>query len=382
MDFVNKFIAYFKNVKLNYEVILQYALIVLSVSYACYRGFRMPGGWSENYYQISMFDGFFRRSFIGTLLSPLGCQRFNYFVIAFFQISVLFCVLSSLVIFALRQKLWLYLIVYLFSDAGGFLFHEVGYVEQFIYLLLIVEIYFISEKKYLISAVVASASLLSSELAIMTSIPLMIVACVCAEHRINIRSLILLLAPPIVIFVLQYAFFQTVSASTIERFVALRSQCGFPMIRGDYLDVFSTRYNTLSSISFTPWQIVFDVIPLMVLGIVTTISIRMEKFAAFAVAYACIVPLAVGMLGWDSNRWLFLCYTNIFISLIIVRIFDNDSANLNKSKISVCLVMFFVVSLFLSIGYFDGFSPRKLNHTGFVGFICYISKSINVVPKF
>ena len=62
--------------------------ILLAYVLAFTNGFRMPNLWSINYFLPSMFEGFYRRSLLGTLLFPLGEWRFNYYTIASIQFTI------------------------------------------------------------------------------------------------------------------------------------------------------------------------------------------------------------------------------------------------------------------------------------------------------
>src|SRR4051812_21634030 len=107
------------------------AALVLALAIALYAGARMPGLWSINYYIPSLFDGIFRRSLIGTVLSAFGPLRFDYYFIACLQIAVLLGLVGIVVSGALRAGARTKVIVALFlvGPAGGYLFHEVGYVD-------------------------------------------------------------------------------------------------------------------------------------------------------------------------------------------------------------------------------------------------------------
>jgi len=51
--------------------------LILGLAIALYVGFRLPSLWSVNYYIPSIFDGFWRRSLLGTLLYPAGADAFS-----------------------------------------------------------------------------------------------------------------------------------------------------------------------------------------------------------------------------------------------------------------------------------------------------------------
>ena len=63
--------------------------LILAPVIAFYVGFRVPNLWSVNYYIPSVFDGFWRRSLLGTLLYPFGALRFDYRFLASLQMLAL-----------------------------------------------------------------------------------------------------------------------------------------------------------------------------------------------------------------------------------------------------------------------------------------------------
>src|SRR5215468_10239044 len=105
--------------------------LILGLALALYVGFRLPSLWSVNYYIPSVFDGFWRRSLLGTLLYPLGSLRFHYHFLVTLQALVLLALLALLLGHAMRShiRIKLVTILFLLGPAGGYLFHEVGYVD-------------------------------------------------------------------------------------------------------------------------------------------------------------------------------------------------------------------------------------------------------------
>src|SRR5262249_8126908 len=142
-----------------------------SLATALYVGFRLPNLWSANYYIPSVFDGFWRRSLLGTLLSPFGELRFDYHFLAALQGLVLLALLALLIVHAWRSDLRIKLLTILFlvGPGGGYLFHEVGYVEQVLYLMLVAALAL--ENKWL-SVGLMELALFVHEMAAFTVIPL------------------------------------------------------------------------------------------------------------------------------------------------------------------------------------------------------------------
>lgn len=108
--------------------------LICAIAYAFYTGFRAPGLWTSNYWQVSFADGFFRRALIGTLLLPLGCERFDYFTIEAIQFVVLSIALALFVYLGVKCREYITLCGFFISAAGGYFFHEAGYAEQFLWM--------------------------------------------------------------------------------------------------------------------------------------------------------------------------------------------------------------------------------------------------------
>ena len=149
--------------------------LILSLVTALYVGSRLPNLWSVNYYIPSVFDGFWRRSLLGTLLYPLGALRFDYRLLASVQALVLLILVALMIVHALRSDLRIKLLTILFlaGPTGGYLFHEIGYVEQVLYLMLVAALA-LEDKR--LSLVLMALALFVHELAAFTVIPLWLAA--------------------------------------------------------------------------------------------------------------------------------------------------------------------------------------------------------------
>ena len=112
--------------------------LFIALGIACYRGFKLPSLWSINYYIPSFFDGFYRRGLAGTFLYVFGELRFNYYFIITVQFAVTAALLSVIFRYVLRADITLKIvtILYFLAPTGGYLFDEVGYIDQLLYLLL------------------------------------------------------------------------------------------------------------------------------------------------------------------------------------------------------------------------------------------------------
>src|SRR5437763_6149199 len=113
--------------------------LILSLVTALYVGSRLPNLWSVNYYIPSVFDGFWRRSLLGTLLYPLGALRFDYRLLASVQALVLLILVALMIVHALRSDLRIKLLTLLFlvGPMGGCRLQILVSVEHGVYLIVL-----------------------------------------------------------------------------------------------------------------------------------------------------------------------------------------------------------------------------------------------------
>jgi len=335
--------------------------LILGLVIALYVGCRAPSLWSVNYYIPSIFDGFWRRSLLGTLLYPLGPLRFDYRLVSTLQAVVLLALVALLIVHAWRSDLRIKLLTILFlvGPTGGYLFHEIGYVEQILYLVLAAA--FALEDKRLSVGLMALAMFVH-EMAAFTVIPLYLASLVVAGRRgTAIRHGLLLLG----VFAVIYLFFQTVDAAHIDRLMQLiRDSAGYAP-RADYYDVFRHQLiGPAPKIYFTvsDWYRLVTVLALALLAAAT--FARQSAVAAASVLVACLAPLAMGLLGWDTSRFTFL---SLSASFFVLAVFKGAASSRLFGLVAALLLAFALFGHFI---YFDDYQPRPLlpypNLAGFV----------------
>jgi hypothetical protein len=324
-------------------------------------GFRMPNLWSINYYIPSFFDGFYRRSLGGTLLWIFGDIRFNYYFVVFFQFLILFF-LIYFVYRAIRYSHASILLatIYFLSPLGGYLFHEVGYIEQLLYFLSFVSIYLLLRLKIFASIILLIASMFFHEMALLTTLPILLFYIFLNDHDIKFAVKFIFL--PAMAFLIVFLFFQTVSTEallTLKDNIKLNSS--YP-IRDGYFSIFTNEffgsrmrfYYTLDNLFLG------TMLAVLLLLIILLLNYFQSKFLIqFSAMMAILAPLFLGFFGWDTDRWIFLGFTNFFIiSYFIYHKFFNSSSH---SKLNyLVLIIFFTAFLSMpDLKYFDGYSPRN-----------------------
>jgi hypothetical protein len=325
--------------------------LILGLVIALYVGFRAPSLWSVNYYIPSAFDGFWRRSLLGTLLYPLGALRFDYRFLASLQALVLLALLALMIVHAWRSDLRVKLLTLLFliGPTGGYLFHEVGYIEQVLYLMLVAALA-LEDKRF--GLLLMALALFVHEMAAFTVIPLWL-AWLVVEGRVRTAVLhgLVLLA----VFVVIYFFFQTVDAAHIERLMqAIKDTAGYTP-RADYYAVFRHQLTgpaPKNYFAITDWYRLATALALA--GLAAAAFLWKGAVVALCVLGACLAPLAMGFLGWDTSRFTFLSLAASFFVLVAFR---HAASQAIIGAAAALLLAFALLGHFV---YFDDYQPRPL----------------------
>lgn len=330
----------------------------ISLFYAFYTGFRLPTIWTINYYIPTFFDGFFRRSAAGTLLYPFGALRFNYYFIMTIQILILLMLIAVLFLWMLRSNAYFQVLVifYLLSPIGGYLFHEIGYIDQLLYLFLFIVL---KSKNHLLNLILLCASLFFHEMAAFTIIPIYLAALILRKEKTSI--IISHGAVLVFVFTIIYLFFQTVEQNTVNVLLAKLNKAQYE-IREDYYKIFSIRFNGRRKKMFYNYHNAVGLISCTMLAMIAAYtqfkarkSINLKiLIQAGAVFVACIAPLFLGLFGWDTSRWIFLSVSSALIMFYLLR----DKITLS-TMMSITLT-FLIITTCMYLQYFDGETPRMI----------------------
>ena len=340
-------------------------LFVILIGGAFIEGFRMPSLWSINYYLPSFFDGFFRRALSGTILSVLGESKFHYYTIASIQISVLFALLGW-IYYAFQKNILLMLMIsfYLLSPAGAFLFHEVGYIEQLLFLILFVSIALFPKHKAA-SLMIFSTSILFHELALLATLPIYFTYIY--DRTGSVKNAVLYTLPSLLLFVVLYGFFQTVPFETAKIFTdKIRAFANY-QLRIDYYNVFLNQFIGTRSQFYYNLNTITQLLMLFSFSVLSgqiIYRLYQQKLLSLFVFGAGVAPLLLGFFGYDLNRWFFLSLSSS--TTVLVLIFFSRHTTLSVFMAHQKLFIGFVVLYALIIskmyfGYFDGYKARVVN---------------------
>jgi hypothetical protein len=345
-----------------------FTIFLLIIFYAFIGGFRMPNLWSINYYLPSFFDGFYRRGLIGTVFVFLGDLRFNYYAIAIIQFSVLVSLLIWIYcIFKKNILMTLVISLYLVSPAGAYLFHEVGYIDQLLYLILFISIS-IFKKSKVFSIILFSSSMLIHELALFVTLPVFFTYIYISTN--SIKKSIIYVLPSIIIFLIIYSFFQTVPSDTVNNFIEEISSLSNYKIISDYYTIFTNEFTGSRNKIYYGLNSLNQIILLLMISSFT--SLILYKLCKKQIIFALLIfsigflPLALGYFGWDTSRWYFLSLSSITIITVVVLLhYKVTFSQIASIQLIVILYFIFYILLIsnLHLQYFDGYKSRPMSIT-------------------
>jgi hypothetical protein len=356
------------------------AALLLSLCYAFYRGFHAAGLWTVNYYQAGYFDGFYRRGLLGTLLTPFGCLRFDYFFIEPIQFLVLCAVLVLLLYHAIKSRESLALAVFFISAAGGYFFDEVGYPEQFLWLLAAATLYALKHNRVYLAALCLCLAVMVHEMALLTVLPLALAWWVIQKKETALAGMAIFL-PPVAVFLILSAWFQTVPDSTVTHYFEAASNCGYPVMRKDYFGIYQSQFAGANAkrFAYSADQFTTAVLPVLALAFVLVIIIRKKLGLSLprqaVIVLCCISPLLLGLFGSDSERWIFIAYAQI----IVTGLFASNRLRAARGILSgspLFMLALVLLAAVLQLHYFYG-EPRPLTLAHLGAFTDYVVNQIS-----
>lgn len=324
------------------------ALFVIAMAVAAYTGFRLPGDWVATLDTVSVTDGFHRRFLVGTLLKPLAAATgYAYWVFAAVSFAVLAALLTVLTFAFVRERREsrrLLIIAWLLLPSGGFLFHDVGYYEQVLYLLLFGALWLLPRRP-VVAAALLTAGVLVHEIALLTVLPIYVLTLL----RFPLRRAVLLAAPPLLLELVVLTIPASAPGSA-DRLGATLGKAGFP-VRADALALFG-RTQSQSWQLYSITNVLLFVVPIAVVLLAGFLAMGGRGLTR-AAAIGAPALLAFG--GWDGNRWGFLLAANFAVVLWLWL----EHRELNARRTAVFVVTLLVMT-HLPLPYFDGYVPRPL----------------------
>lgn len=338
------------------------ALLVASLVLAWYTGFRTPNVFAITLYTPSLFDGFYRRFLVGTVLEPFArASHYNYWLFAGVSFAILLALLGVVMRLAFTTTSMSQrglVILWLLLPTGGFLFHEVGYLEQLTYLLLFAAIWLVNRRHWWLASAAMALTVMAHENALLTVVPLFLFITLRDTDWKTVARV--LAAPAIVAF--GVLVLPPISHGTVATQAHRLAAANFTM-RPDALALF-TRTQAQSWKLYAPWTVFGTVLPAAVALSVAFLVINRRQKISSSLRYtvlgtaAIAAPALLSFGGWDINRWEFLTISN---AMIVLWVWLEDRGTEFSATELVVLASALVVATHNGIPYFYPYRARPLS---------------------
>ncbi|MFJ8916911.1 hypothetical protein [Amycolatopsis sp. NPDC102389] len=325
------------------------ALFGIAVLVAGYTGFRLPGEWAATLQAVSLTDGFHRRFLVGTLLKPFGHDYLVFAVASFVVLGAVLAAAALAFFHSRTESRRLLIVAWLLLPTGGYLFHEVGYFDQVLYVLLFGALWALHRDRPVLASALMALSVTVHEIALLTVLPIFGFALL---RKVPFRRACALLAPASVLG-LGILALPPAAPGAVEELRRSLSTADFPY-RVDALDLFErTQAESWRLYSITGVLLYLLPIALVVVG--GFLFLHRPTLAAVVPAAAIGAPALLAFGGWDDARWGFLLITGFVVVLWLWL----DQRELNLAQAGVLTALLLVLT-HIPMPYFDGYAPRGL----------------------
>lgn len=345
----------------------------LAALLAGYVGFRLPSRYALTLFNIDLGDGAWRRGTLGTLTYPLwAATGHRYEVMALFAFSALIAILAIALIFLVKARSdiqRLVVLAWLVTPTGAYFFHEVGYFDQFVYLLFFLAALLLVRGSTLAAALVMSFSVLVHEISLVTTLPLLILVFVL--RNLPLKETRWFGLPMAVGVVLLFA--PRIQPEKVDKIYGeLESTLSFTP-RLDAIQLFSRSLGETWQLDvFSPLQGLQSVLPMLVLVFVASVAMvahvsfegaerrdsRRQMIVGGMAVVASVAPFLLVFLGWDFFRWVFLGVTNFTIVTFVLL---SRTESKYPVRLAAIVLIPFAGFFYFPLQYFDGFAPRPVS---------------------
>lgn len=329
-----------------------------------YSGFRLPNYWSATLTLVNAPDGFFRRTLVGTIFTPLwSAVDYAYPAFAIFSFVILALLLACVLIVASQAQndaQGLVALLWILAPTGAYLFHIVGYLDLVLYLFLFAALWILGREHPWWASAVMAVSALVHENMLLATLPVFAYR-VFAAYGLR-KAIAASVAPAAAVA----AIMLLPQVSAAKREIALAtwdSAVEFPL-RYDAINL-QGRSLTEAWTLYAVWDVSMWVIPIavgIVIGWILLIVARMQAIGSglglglLAMA-ASLAPLFLAFLGWDASRWNFLALSNF--ALIAYAWLSPPYLRLNL-LVALGVTVPFLPLFYQPLAYFDEVSPRPI----------------------
>ncbi len=255
--------------------------------------------------------------------------------------------------------------LYLVSPAGAYLFHEVGYADQLLYLILFISIATFKKHK-IFSIVLFTSSMLIHELTLFVTLPVFFTYIYMSTE--NLKKSILCILPSLALFLIIYLFFQTVPVDTVKLFKdEILKLSNKPLIDNFYTVFTNTLTGSRNKIYYGLNSINQIVLLFFVTSMTSLIVYKLSKkqiILSLLVFSVGLLPLALGIFGWDVSRWFFLSLSSLTViftvALLHYKVTFSEIISIQSTAVSYFIFHILLISN-MHLEYFDKDEPRPMN---------------------
>ncbi|WP_328607049.1 hypothetical protein OG943_45400 [Amycolatopsis sp. NBC_00345] len=335
------------------------ALFAVAVALAGYTGFRWPGEYVATLEATSLSGGFHRRFLVGTLLHPFAVATgYDYRVFAIAGFVVLAGLLTAVAIAFFRSPSGsrrMVIIAWLLLPTGGYLFHEVGYYDQVLYLLLFGALWALHRNRPGIASALMVLSVTVHEIALLTVLP---VFGFMVLRKFPFRRACAFLAPPAVAGLVILAV-SPAAPGAAGRLGQTLAGADF-RYRTDALGLFE-RSQSQSWAIYSITDVLLYLVPIAVVVIGGFLVLHRPSGAAVLPVAAIAAPLLLALAGWDEARWGFLLVSNFVVVLWLW--LGHRGRELGMSQLGALTAVLLILT-HIPMPYFDGYAPRVITLVG------------------
>jgi hypothetical protein len=337
----------------------------------------MPNGWSATLGNVSLTDGAHHRFLVGTLLRPVTVLTGSrYWPFAVFALLVLAGLLATALVLSFRTPLVsqrLLLIGWLLLPTGAYLFNEVGYLDQVLYLLLFASVWALRRNRFGLAVGLMVAAACTHEIALLTVLPLFGFAAVLV---LPLRRAVAAVAIPAA----ANCLLLLVPGASSDGLLGLQHDLqrhGDFAPRIDALALF-TRSRADTWVLYSPGRVFHYLYPIAIVLAVAAIVLLwparraadtpapVGRFLVFAIGVAAALsPLLLVFAGWDQFRWAFLLVTNLF--LVVWLFLDHTGRELDLLRVGALAITVLVLTHW-QLHHLDGVGPRGLDRDSISAF--------------
>lgn len=330
---------------------------------AAYTGIRMPSLWTATLQCVSLQEGFHRRFLVGSLLRPIaepaGYAYGLFAAVSFVVLAALVAVLVRVAVITRNPAQRLLIVAFLLLPTGGYLFHEVGYFDQLLYLMLFGALWLLGRGRWIAASSTVALAVTVHEITVLTVLPLFFLA---AVRLLPLRRALLAVTPATLVggvILLSSA----AADGAGDRLGNRLTNMGFP-VRPDALELFS-RTQADSWQMYSPLDVLLFLLPLLVIVVGALLAFtwtneRLTRRSACLLVLsmaAAAAPTVLAAAGWDMERWAFLLIANLCIVLWLL--LEEHTTEVSHASYTV-LVVTLLLTAHVPLTYFDGYAPRAL----------------------